>query len=124
MTNDPAKNEITAPARGIVDLACNRSVVETADRLESLLKAKGIQVFARIDRARRGQGRRFDDAADGPFDFWRPKSRHSVDEPVSIPRHGSAAQSLGLGIGRGQSLVELQQPGVFAAAAWPGEPAL
>ncbi len=51
MTNDPAKNEITAPARGIVDLACNRSVVETADRLESLLKAKGIQVFARIDQA-------------------------------------------------------------------------
>jgi uncharacterized protein (DUF302 family) len=32
-------------------LACNRSVAETVDRLESLLKAKGIKVFARIDQA-------------------------------------------------------------------------
>src|SRR5580704_4448877 len=36
---------------GIIDLACDHSVVETVDRLESLLKAKGIKVFARIDQA-------------------------------------------------------------------------
>jgi uncharacterized protein (DUF302 family) len=35
---------------GIIDLACNHSVVETVDRLESLLKTKGIKVFSRIDQ--------------------------------------------------------------------------
>jgi uncharacterized protein (DUF302 family) len=36
---------------GIIDLSCGRSVAETVDRLESLLKAKGIKVFSRIDQA-------------------------------------------------------------------------
>jgi uncharacterized protein (DUF302 family) len=36
---------------GIIDLACNDSVAATADRLESLLKAKGMKIFARIDQA-------------------------------------------------------------------------
>ena len=36
---------------GIIDLACNNSVAVTAGRLESLLKAKGMKIFARIDQA-------------------------------------------------------------------------
>ena len=36
---------------GIIDLPCKHSVAETADRLESLLKAKGMKIFARIDQA-------------------------------------------------------------------------
>jgi uncharacterized protein (DUF302 family) len=36
---------------GIINLACKQSVVETADRLESLLKGKGMKIFARIDQA-------------------------------------------------------------------------
>ncbi len=36
---------------GIINLACNRSVAETADRLESLLKAKDVKIFARINQA-------------------------------------------------------------------------
>jgi uncharacterized protein (DUF302 family) len=36
---------------GITDLPCQHSVGETADRLETLLKAKGLKVFARIDQA-------------------------------------------------------------------------
>ena len=35
---------------GIVELACSRSVTETVDRLELLLNAKGIKIFARIDQ--------------------------------------------------------------------------
>jgi uncharacterized protein (DUF302 family) len=35
---------------GIIDLAFSHSAVETADRLESLLKAKGIKLFSRIDQ--------------------------------------------------------------------------
>ncbi|HWY30788.1 MAG TPA: DUF302 domain-containing protein [Candidatus Acidoferrum sp.] len=35
---------------GIVELACSRSVAETVERIESLLKAKGIKIFARIDQ--------------------------------------------------------------------------
>jgi uncharacterized protein (DUF302 family) len=36
---------------GIIDLVSQHSVTETVDRLETLLKAKGIKVFARIDQA-------------------------------------------------------------------------
>jgi len=36
---------------GIIDLACKQSVAETAERLEALLKSKGMKIFARIDQA-------------------------------------------------------------------------
>jgi uncharacterized protein (DUF302 family) len=36
---------------GIIDLECKRSVGEMAERLESLLKGKGMKIFARIDHA-------------------------------------------------------------------------
>ncbi len=36
---------------GIIELACESSVQETAARLEALLEAKGIKLFARIDHA-------------------------------------------------------------------------
>jgi len=36
---------------GIVDLASGHSVAETADRLASLLQAKGVKIFSRIDQA-------------------------------------------------------------------------
>jgi uncharacterized protein (DUF302 family) len=51
MINEPVKNENTPNAAGIIDLACSRSVAETVDHLESLLKAKGLKIFARIDQA-------------------------------------------------------------------------
>ena len=41
--------------RGMIDLACHRSVSETVDRLEALLKAKGIKVFSRLDQAAEAQ---------------------------------------------------------------------
>lgn len=36
---------------GIIDLVCKGSVAETAARLETLLKTKGLKIFARIDQA-------------------------------------------------------------------------
>ncbi|MDR3456756.1 MAG: DUF302 domain-containing protein [Verrucomicrobiae bacterium] len=36
---------------GIIDLPCKHPVAETADRLEALLKYKGMKIFARIDQA-------------------------------------------------------------------------
>jgi uncharacterized protein (DUF302 family) len=36
---------------GIIDLQCQHSVAETVDHLESLLKAKGMKIFARIEQA-------------------------------------------------------------------------
>jgi uncharacterized protein (DUF302 family) len=36
---------------GVVNLASAHSVKETLDRLEGLLQAKGIEVFARVDHA-------------------------------------------------------------------------
>ena len=36
---------------GIIDLVCKNSVAETANRLELLLKNKGMKIFARIDQA-------------------------------------------------------------------------
>jgi uncharacterized protein (DUF302 family) len=38
-------------ASGIVDLLSRHSVSETVDRLEALLGAKGVKIFARIDQA-------------------------------------------------------------------------
>jgi uncharacterized protein (DUF302 family) len=40
---------------GIIDLPCKHSVTETVDRLETLLKIKGMTVFARIDQAAEAQ---------------------------------------------------------------------
>ncbi|HUL42412.1 MAG TPA: DUF302 domain-containing protein [Burkholderiales bacterium] len=37
--------------KGIMDVPSNHSVVETSDRLESMLRAKGMKIFARIDQA-------------------------------------------------------------------------
>jgi uncharacterized protein (DUF302 family) len=39
----------TSPPSGVVVLACFYPVAGTMDRLESLLKEKGIMIFARID---------------------------------------------------------------------------
>lgn len=36
---------------GIIDLPCKHPVAETIDWLESLLKSKGLKIFARIDQA-------------------------------------------------------------------------
>ena len=38
-------------ANGIIDVTSKRSVADTADRLESLIRAKGMKIFARIDQA-------------------------------------------------------------------------
>ena len=42
-------------ATGIINLACELPVIGTVDRLEALLKAKGIKIFARIDQAAEAQ---------------------------------------------------------------------
>jgi uncharacterized protein (DUF302 family) len=42
---------IKTNANGIIDLPCKHPVAETVDRLESLLKANGSKVFARINQA-------------------------------------------------------------------------
>ena len=36
---------------GIINLLCKHPVTEIVDRLESLLKAKGMKIFSRIDQA-------------------------------------------------------------------------
>ena len=36
---------------GIIDLICSHPVAETVERLETLLKSKGIKIFVRIDHA-------------------------------------------------------------------------
>lgn len=36
--------------RGIINLSCKHSVADTVSHLESVLKAKGLRVFARIDQ--------------------------------------------------------------------------
>src|ERR1700760_2317899 len=36
---------------GIINVACHGSVVETVDRLQALLKFKGIKIFLRLDQA-------------------------------------------------------------------------
>ncbi|HXZ19413.1 MAG TPA: DUF302 domain-containing protein [Candidatus Acidoferrales bacterium] len=40
-----------SPDNGLVHLASPRSVPETLERLESILKARGVTVFARVDHS-------------------------------------------------------------------------
>lgn len=42
-------------AEGMIDVLSKFSVAETMNRLESILRAKGIKVFARIDQAAEAQ---------------------------------------------------------------------
>jgi uncharacterized protein (DUF302 family) len=42
-------------AEGMTDILSNFSVAETMDRLESLLRARGAKIFARIDQAAEAQ---------------------------------------------------------------------
>ena len=42
-------------AQGVIDIQSKFSVSETIDRLESLLRGKGIKVFARIDQRAEAQ---------------------------------------------------------------------
>jgi len=45
----PIPTPTSGSSRGVVDLRSRHSVPETMDRLESLAKARGLKVFARID---------------------------------------------------------------------------
>jgi len=46
---------MSASDTGIINLACKDSVPTTVARLESLLKAKGLTIFAKIDQAAAAQ---------------------------------------------------------------------
>jgi len=46
-----ARNEAMDIGEGVIRKASPRSVPETLDRLEAILKTKGVQVFARIDHS-------------------------------------------------------------------------
>lgn len=72
---------------GIIDLACQHPVAETASRLESLLKAKDLKIFARIDQAAEAQTAGLTMRPMVLLIFWRPEGRHSADEPLSFHRH-------------------------------------
>ena len=50
-TLPPSSHETAKNSTGVIDLPCNRPVGETVDKLESLLKTKGIKIFSRIDQA-------------------------------------------------------------------------
>ena len=39
------------PKNGVIEKQSNRSVAETIDRLEEVVKSKGMRIFARIDHA-------------------------------------------------------------------------
>ena len=45
----------SSESNGVVNLASKYSVNETVNRLESILKSKGIKIFARIDQLARGR---------------------------------------------------------------------
>jgi uncharacterized protein (DUF302 family) len=47
----PQRSESMEIGEGIIRKASPRSVAETLDRLEAILKTKGVQVFARIDHS-------------------------------------------------------------------------
>ena len=76
---------------GIIDLECKHSVTETAERLESLLKSKGMKIFARIDQAAEAKAVGLEMRAMVLFIFGNPQS----GTPVMIT-HPSIAMDLPL----------------------------
>ena len=103
---------------GIIDLASNHSVAETADRLETLLKAKGIKVFVRIDQAAEARAAGLTMRPTVLVIFGDPKAGTPLMELVVIiprcmdlPLHSA----LVWGVGGRQGVVELQTARSFCS---------
>jgi hypothetical protein len=91
-------------SNGIVDLPCQSPVAETADRVEQLLRAKGMKIFLRLDQAEEAKAAGLTMRPMILIIFGDPKA----DEPVSFSCHRSTNQGADPGIGGGQSLAKLQ----------------
>ena len=98
---------------------CSRPVAETVDRLESLLKAKGIKIFARIDQIAEARAAGLTMRPTVLLIFGDPNAgtplmnRHpsiAIDLPLKALVRETADRD---------GLAKLQQPRIFAAAPWP-----
>jgi len=69
---------MTMDTPGLVSIRSGNSVKVTLDRLEAMLKAKGITVFARIDHAARRRGRRHATSPDRAADLRRSNGGHGT----------------------------------------------
>ena len=104
----------TAADNGIISNPSGSSVPETLDRLEKVIKAKGLTVFARIDHSAEAERAGLKLPPMQLLIFGNPNG-HRDDELVSPDWHRLAAQSAGVGRPEWQGLAELQQSRLPAA---------
>ena len=72
--------------RGIVDVPSRYSVPETLDRLEAILKEKGLTIFGRVDHG--GEAKKSASKCARPVaDLWKPEGRHAAHGRHAQPRH-------------------------------------
>jgi len=87
----------TASDAGIITLRSNHSVDRTVQRLEEILRARGVKLFAVIDHSGEAEKAGLRLRPTKLLIFGSPKSRHSVDGCVPDGRYRSAAEVSGLG---------------------------
>ena len=103
-----------AADNGIVSKPSRYSVAETLDRLEAVLKSKGVTVFARIDHSGEAEKAGLKLRPTQLVIFGSPKMGTGIMAGSAFRRDRSAAQGIGLARRTRQSLAGLQQPGIPA----------
>ena len=82
---------------GIINLPSPYSVAETMDRLERLLKAKGIKVFLRIDQQQEARQAGLDMRPTELLLFGNPQAGTPIMNAAPSVGAGFTAQGAGMG---------------------------
>jgi hypothetical protein len=95
-------------AKGIVNIPSVHPVVETADRLQSLLGAEGIEIFARINPKVEAHdvGPLMQDT-ELLIDLRASESKNTPHVEINGGGAGSSGESAGVGISKRQSVAQL-----------------
>ncbi len=83
--------------RGMIDVPSPYSVPETLARLESILKERGVTVFARVDHSGEAERVGFQMRPTPVADLWQSEGRHCSDGRSSQRGDRPSAQGAGLG---------------------------
>jgi len=101
---------------GIVRIASRYGVPETVDRLERLLKERGLVVFARIDFSGDAARAGLKDARRAGVDLRQSEGGHPADAGGSNVGTGPAVEGAGVGGRDGKSWLAYNAPNTSSSA--------
>ncbi len=104
-------------AEGVIDLQSPYSVAETVGRLQALLLAKGMKIFARIDQAAEAVSVGLTIRPTILILFGNPKAGTPLMEQFPSLAIDLPFESARVGIGGGEGFSQLHEPRFFAGAA-------